>query len=223
MMANNLANLNTNGFKEQKAFFTYLNESAGSAQADDNDPARMRAISVQGALNFRGGLLQPTQRDFDVALVGNGYLAVETPQGERYTRNGSFRLNAKSELVTSGGYPLLGPKGRIAVMPGRLIITEQGSVYSDDRLVGQLKLVAFDEPSAMVQEGDSLLAPPSSQSKPKAADVQIKQGYLEQSNVNAVASMVEMVGIMRRFEAIQKCVGLVLNDIDSKSIDRLGH
>jgi flagellar basal-body rod protein FlgF len=221
LLANNLANLNTNGFKEEKAFFTYLDESMGSPQ--DADPGRLRTVSAQGALNVRDGLLQPTQREFDIALVGNGFLAVETPQGERYTRNGSFRLNAKSELVTSGGYPVLGPKGRIAVTPGRLVITEQGGVYSDNTLLGQLKLVTFDEPAAMVQEGNSLLAPPSSQAKPKPADVQIKQGYLEQSNVNAVASMVEMVGLMRRFEAIQKSVGLVLNEVDSKSIDRLGH
>jgi flagellar basal body rod protein FlgG len=223
MLANNLANLNTAGFKEQKAFFTYLNESAGSAKADDDDPERMRAVSAQGALNVGDGLLQPTQRDFDIALMGNGYLAVETPQGERYTRNGSLRLNAKSELVTSGGYPVLGATGRIAVIPGRLVITEQGSVYSDDKLLGKLKLITFDNPAAMVQEGNSLLAPPSSQSKPITADVQVKQGYLEQSNVNAVASMVEMVGIMRRFEAIQKSVGLVMNDIDAKSISTLGH
>jgi len=222
MLANNLANVNTNGFKEQKAFFTYLDESAGTATVGDNDPGSMRAVSVQGALNIKDGLLQPTQREFDIALVGNGFIAVETPQGERYTRNGSLRLNTKSELVTSGGYPVLGAKGRITVTPGRLVINEQGGVYSDNKLLGQLKLVTFDGPAAMVQEGNSLFAPQNSQATPKKAAVEVRQGYLEQSNVNAVGSMVEMVGIMRRYEAMQKSVGLLLNEVDSRSIERLG-
>ena len=223
MLANNLANINTNGFKEQKAFFTYLDESAGSATIGDNDPGSMRAVSVQGALNVRDGLMQPTQREYDIALVGDGFLAVETPQGVRYTRNGSLRLNEKSELVTSDGHPVLGAKGRITVTPpGRLVVNEQGGVYSDNKLLGQLKLVTFDGPAAMVQEGNSLLAPRNAQATPKKADVQVKQGYLEQSNVNAVGSIVEMIGIMRRYEAMQKSVGLLLNEVDSRSIERLG-
>ena len=182
----------------------------------------MRAVSAQGALNLGEGLLQPTQGEYDIALLGDGYLAVETPQGERYTRNGSLRLNNKSELVTTGGYPVLGAKGHIAVTPGRLVISEQGSVYSDNKLLGKLKLVTFDSSAPMLQEGNSLLAPQGSQATPKAADIQVRQGYLEQSNVNAVASMVEMVGIMRRYEAMQKSVGLILNELDSRSIERLG-
>ncbi len=221
-LANNLANLNTVGFKEQKAFFTYLKESTSAAQPDD-DLSDARPITAQGALNLTDGSLQPTGRDFDVALMGQGYMVVQTPQGVRYTRNGSLRLNEKTELMVSGGYPLLDENGRrITIGPGRLNITGSGLVFSDNRQVGKLKLVTFDEPARVVREGNSLVAPPESKPTPKPAAVEIKQGFLEQSNVNAVGSVVEMVGIMRRFEALSKTVNLVINDLDAKSIEKLG-
>ena len=170
------------------------------------------------------GSLQSTGRDYDLALVGEGFLTVQTPQGMRYTRNGSLRLNEKSELVTSGGYPVLDDTGvRITIGPGKLNVTEKGLVYSDDKKLGQLKLVTFDEPGRVIREGNSLIAPPEGKATPKPANVQVKQGFLEQSNVNAVASVVEMVGIMRRFEALSKSVNLLFIDLDSKSIDRLSH
>ncbi len=221
LLANNLANLNTSGFKEQKAFFTCLNESVAASRPDE-DPAAPRLVSVQGAPNLVDGTLEPTGRDYDVALVGQGYLTVQTPQGVRYTRNGSLRLNQNYELITSGGYPLLDDKGRkVTIGPGRLNITEKGVVYSDNRKIGQLKLVTFEEPEKVVREGNSLVAPPQEKPSPKPADVAVKQGFLEQSNVNAVASVVEMVGIMRSFEAISKSLNLMVNNIDAKSIEKL--
>ena len=223
ILANNLANLNTTGYKEQKAFFTYLDEASAAARPEDDDPSRIRSAAARSALNLTDGTLQPTGRDFDVALVGQGYLAVQTPQGVRYTRNGGLRLNDKSELVVSGGYPVLDDNGRrITIGPGKLNITEKGIVYADNRRMGQLKLVSFDEPAAVIREGDSLLAPPAGKPTPKPVDVQVKQGFLEQSNVNSVAAVVDMVGIMRRFEAISKSVNLIVNDLDAKSIERLG-
>lgn len=221
ILANNLANINTSGFKEQKAFFKYLSE-AGAAGSDD-DSSNIRSVSAEGAVNLADGSLQPTGRDLDIALVGEGFLAVQTPQGIRYTRNGSLRLNEKSELVVSGGYQVLDDAGgRMTIGPGRLNITEKGIVYSGSRRVGQIRMVTFEEPAKVVRQGSSLIAPPESKPTPKPANTQVKQGFLEQSNVNAVAAVVEMVGIMRRFEAVSKSVNLVINDLDSKSIERLG-
>lgn len=223
MLSHNLANLNTTGYKEQKAFYTCLDEASAASSTQDANPFASRTVSAQGALNLTDGSLQPTGRDFDIALIGDGYLTVETPQGIRYTRDGSLRLNGKSELVTAGGYPVLDFKARhITVGPGRLNITESGAVYSDDRNLGQLKLVRFEKPADLIREGNSLLLPSNPSSGVKPANVQVKQGFLEQSNVNAVASVVEMVGIMRHFEAISKSVNILVNDLDSKAIERLG-
>jgi flagellar basal-body rod protein FlgF len=221
ILANNLANLNTTGYKEQKAFFTFLDEA--SSRSEEDDPSRIRSAAVRGALNLTDGTLQPTGRDFDVALVGQGYLTVQTPQGVRYTRNGSLQLNGKSELIVSGGYPVLDDSGRqITIGPGKLNVTEKGVIYADNVRMGQLKLVTFEDPATVLREGNSLVAPPAGKPAPKIADVQIKQGFLEQSNVNAVSAVVDMVGIMRRFEAISKSVNIIVNDLDAKSIERLG-
>jgi flagellar basal body rod protein FlgG len=224
ILANNLANLNTTGFKEQKAFFTYLSEASSGASGEDDDPSIIRSSSAQSALNLTDGTLQATGRDLDIALVGEGFLVVQTPQGLRYTRNGSLGLNDKSDLVVEGKYPILDDNGRrITVGPGKLNITDKGMVYADTRKVGQIKLVTFTEPAMVVREGNSLSSPPVKNPTPKPADIQVRQGFLEQSNVNAVAAVVEMVGIMRRFEAISKSVNLVVNDLDAKSIEKLGH
>jgi flagellar basal-body rod protein FlgF len=224
ILANNLANLNTSGYKEQKAFFTILSEaSSGSPAEDDDDPSKIRSSSAQSALNLTDGSLQGTGRDLDIALVGEGFLVVQTPQGLRYTRNGSLGLNGKYDLVFDGKYPVLDDKGgRITVGPGKINITDTGMVYADTRKIAQLKLVTFEQPAMLVREGNSLSAPPESNPTPKPAKAQVRQGFLEQSNVNAVAAIVEMVGIMRRFESVSKSVNLLINDLDAKSIEKLG-
>jgi len=223
ILANNLANLNTTGYKEQKAFFTYLSEASSASPAEDDNPSIIRFSSAQGALNLTDGTLQATGRDLDVALVGEGFLVVQTPQGLRYTRNGSLGLNDKSDLVVDGKYPVMDDNGRrITLGPGKVNITEKGAVYAGDRRVGQIKLVTFDEPAMVVREGNSLIAPPVNKPTPKPANMEVRQGFLEQSNVNAVASVIEMVGIMRRFEAISKSLNILVNNLDAKSIERLG-
>jgi flagellar basal-body rod protein FlgF len=223
MLANNLANMNTVGFKEQKSFYTILSDSINSTSSNDLHPLfPERTIQTNAAVNLADGILQTTQRDLDVALMGDGFLEVSTPRGIRYTRNGSLSVNAKSQLATVDGLPVMGKEGPILIGPGKLNITEQGDVFVNNIRAGSLKIVSPDNAAVLAKEGHSLLIPsdPKTQAKPGSAVV--KQGMLEQSNVNAVTSVIEMVGIMRRFEAIQKTVNLLLNDVDAKSIEKLG-
>ena len=223
ILANNLANMNTVGFKEQKSFYTILNDSLGSNSANDVHPLfPERTIQTNAALNLGDGILQTTQRDLDIALMGNGFLEVSTPRGIRYTRNGSLSVNAKSQLATVDGLPVMGKEGPILIGPGILHITEQGDVYVNNVRAGSLKIVIPENAAILVKEGHSLLVPSDPKMQAKPGNAVVKQGFLEQSNVNAVASVVEMVGIMRRFEAIQKTVNLLLNDVDAKSIEKLG-
>ncbi len=223
ILANNLANINTSGFKEQKSFFTVLNDTMNSSPAQDAHPLfPERSIQTNAALNLRDGTLLATQRELDIALTGQGFLEVATPQGVRYTRNGSLSVNSRSQLATADGLPILGENGPILIGPGKLYISEQGEVFVKDIRLDRLKIVAPDNQALLAREGNSLLVPSDPGAKPKAGTAVVRQGFLEQSNVNAVASAIEMVGIMRRFEAIQKTVSLMLNDIDAKSIDRLG-
>jgi flagellar basal body rod protein FlgG len=223
MLANNLANVNTVGFKEQKAFFIALNLALDGANAPQLDSAiNTHAVLAGSALNLTVGSLVETHRDLDLALVGNGFLAVETPAGVRYTRNGNLMTDARSVLCTSEGLPVLGEHGRIVLSPGKVDINEDGDILVGGARVDRLQLAAFDDPASLIPEGSSLLAPARSGQAPKAASgVTVRQGLQEQSNVNPILATVRLVEIMRRFEAIQKSVSLMFNDMDSKAIEKL--
>ena len=224
VLANNLANANTTGFKEQKAFYTYLKQSAeGSQSANDINNAINQTVQTRSALNMEIGSLNQSNRTLDVAIAGDGFLAVQTPHGVRYTRNGNLDLNAQSVLTTSEGYPVLGTSGRpIALGPGKVSIGESGDVLLDDVQIDRLKVTSFSDLSALEKEGSSLFKNPAGQNTEKPSDAKIKSGYLEQSNVNPVSSIVHLVEIHRHFEAIQKSISLVMNEINSKAIDKLG-
>lgn len=224
ILSNNLANLNTTAFKEETAFYTYLDPSAGASQqtADLNGTIN-QSIRVGSVVNSAEGSLSATNRELDIAIEGNGFLVVNTPRGIRYTRNGNLNLNAQSVLVASDGSPVIGESGKpITLGPGKINISENGEVSLDNVPVDRLKIASFDDLSALKKEGSSLFISRADRSLEKSSDAKIKSGYLEQSNVNPVSSIVRMVEILRHFEAIQKSINLVMNDINSKAIEKLG-
>jgi flagellar basal-body rod protein FlgF len=224
IISNNLANLNTTAFKEEKAFYTYLNPPAdASQQTADLNGTINQSIRVGSVVNSAEGTLSATNRNLDVAIEGNGFLVVNTPRGIRYTRNGNLNMNAQSVLVASDGSPVIGESGKpITLGPGKITIGENGEVSLDNAQVDRLKLASFDDLSALKKEGSSLFISRADRSLEKSSDAKIKSGYLEQSNVNPVSSIVRMVEILRNFEAIQKSINLVMNDINSKAIEKLG-
>ncbi len=222
-LANNLANANAAGFKEQKSFFTTLNRMMESPAVTELEAAINNEVSAGSMLNLTDGSLLATRRDLDVALSGNGFLTVETPAGVRYTRNGSLATNAKSVLCTADGFPVLGERGQIVLPQGKVTINQDGEVLVDDVRIDRFKLAAFDDAASLLSEGGLLLAPaPGAQAARPAAGVIVRQGYQEQSNVNPMVATVRMVEILRHFEAIQKSISLMFNDIDAKAIERLG-
>jgi flagellar basal-body rod protein FlgF len=222
-LANNLANANAAGFKEQKSFFTTFNRMMESPGATQLEAAINNEVSAGSALNLTDGSLLETRRDLDVALSGNGFFTVETPAGVRYTRNGSLTTNAKSELCTADGFPVLGERGRIVLNQGKVTINQDGEILVDDVRVDRLKLAAFDDRASLLSEGNLLFAPAlGGQAAKPASGVVVRQGYQEQSNVNPMLATVRMVEILRHFEAIQKSISLMFNDMDAKAIERLG-
>jgi flagellar basal-body rod protein FlgF len=222
-LANNLANINTTGFKEEKTFFSMLKQESDASNPDINS-ATDQPIIAQGSLNPTEGSLERTDRELDVAINGNGFLAVQMPQGVRYTRNGNLSLDVNGTLIASGKFPVLGASGKsITLGAGTIQIGQDGDISLNGASVDKLKLVSFDNMSNIEREGNSLFKYKGSESSIKTSDAAIKSGYLEQSNVNPVASMVQMIDIQRRFDAMQKSVNLLLNDINAKVIDKLGH
>ncbi len=224
VLANNLANINTTAFKEGKAFFTYLNQSLDASQRpDDFNVTVNRSVLTREALNAEAGSLVSTNRELDIAIEGDGFLQIQTPRGFRYTRNGNLHLNAQSVLTTSEGFPVIGTSGRpITLSRGAVHISQDGEVSLDNNPVDRLKLVSFDDLSALAKEGNSLFVSRSAEDAGKISNAKIRSGYLEQSNVNAVSSIVQMVNILRHFEAIQKSINLEMNDMNAKAIEKLG-
>jgi flagellar basal-body rod protein FlgF len=223
VLANNLANVNTAGFKEQRSFFNTFNVALEASSSTPLESAVNSMVTTGATLNLSPGPQTQTHRDLDVALEGNGFLTVETPAGLRYTRSGNLTTNAKSVLCTEDGFPVQGETGPITLPQGKVIINEDGQISVDGTAVGKLKLAAFDGPNSLRSEGKSLFIPVKSGDAPKAATgVTVRQGYQEQSNVNPMLATVQMMEILRHFEAIQKGVGLMFNEMDAKAIEKLG-
>ena len=234
VLANNLANVNTTGFKEEKAFFTLLQQSAGESDEQNALGAAInKPVTVHSAFSGETGFIKTTERDLDIAIEGEGFLVVQTPQGIRYTRNGNLHKNSKGVLITSEGHPVLGAEKKpITLGPGKIVISERGDIQigqmggggnsqQDSIEVDRLKLVRFKNLTSLEKEGSSLFVLRNEQDAPMESDAKIRVGCLEQSNVNPVKAVVSMVSILRNFEAIQKSMNLITNEMNKQAIETL--
>jgi flagellar basal-body rod protein FlgG len=211
IIANNLANVTTSGFKRDRIFQEVLDEESMD-----------QATSLTPTTVFEQGSLKETQNSTDVALQGKGFFVVETLDGPRYTRNGHFQRNANGELITDSGLPVLGKNGPVSGQ-GALTIDESGQVYLNGELTDSLMVVELPESVGLKKIGNSLFALVNLDDVGFERDAEsavVKQGYLEESNVNAVEEMVRMMTVYRHFEADEKAMrtqddilGRVVNDI----------
>ncbi|MDR1728395.1 MAG: flagellar basal-body rod protein FlgF [Acidobacteriota bacterium] len=222
--ANNLANINTTGFKADRAFGSLLRDTLSDSGAPEGlGLAVNREVRTDKAIDFSDGVALPTGRELDVAVRDGGFLTVSTPRGVRYTRDGNLYQDSGGVLRTADGNPVLGASGGpITLAQGRVHISDEGGVYLDGEEVDRLKVVEFPDLSQVEKEGESLFVN-NGEAEPKSkTGMVVRVGYLERSNVNAVRSVVEMVGILRHFEAIQKSLNYEANDMDAKVIEKLG-
>lgn len=189
VMSNNLANASTPGFKGERVFARLMADGGPRAEARDD---------------FTPGSLAETGRDLDVAMQTDGFLVVRTDQGERYQRGGSFRLDDAGTLVTQAGWPVLGDGGPIVVPPGQVLVGTDGTIQVDGAAVGRLRV---ERPTAAPLRGENGLWVPRARGEDVPADqVRVRQGYLEESNVDPVSALVEMIEIQRAYGAIQRSV-----------------
>jgi len=224
VVSNNLANVNTTGFKSDEAFQKMYNRAVAEAGAGPLEDAMNNSAAIGGSLsNFEPGVMKATGRDLDVAIQGKGFFAVQGPSGIYYTRNGSFHLNSEGGLVTSGNLPVLGESGPIQIPAGRISISAGGEIEVEGNAVDTLRVADFNDKQALEKVGDSMfrsIGPEPVTVEPGQRTV--SQGTLEQSNVNAVREMVVMIDIMRRFEALQKTVFTLMNEINERTINQVG-
>jgi flagellar basal-body rod protein FlgF len=207
VVANNVANVNTSGFKADGSLFE---EFLMSGAHEDNFVGNDRRLSyVQDRATFHDfsqGAAEATKNPLDVAIDGGGFLVVQTAGGERYTRDGGLQLNGQGQLVTATGNPVLGTSGLITFQPGDhdINVTPDGTITVEestsrtDTVRGKLRLVSLADAQKLLKEGANLYSAGEGAAQPDTQSV-VKQGFIEKSNVNAVAEMSRMIEVTRAY------------------------
>ena len=220
-IANNLANASTPGFRaEHNVFSAVLAEQRQAGGSALNRAMNDYGVMSGTTLDRSQGALQKTGNDLDVAIQGTGFFAVQTAKGTMYTRDGSFQVSALGQLVTPAGDPVLGQKGVINMLPGPVSISPDGSISSRGALAGKLKLVDFKPGTDLVSAGATYYAASEANEIPAVGST-VQQGALENSNVNPVASMVELISAQRSAEMMQKAVTMFSSEMDKMAAQDL--
>ncbi|MBZ5622776.1 MAG: flagellar hook basal-body protein [Acidobacteriia bacterium] len=207
LLANNVANASTGGYKADREFYSlYV-----APEAQDSDPVPTMPVIERPWIDLSQGTIQSTGSPLDVALSGKGFFSVQGPNGPLYTRNGSFRLAADGKLVTPDGYAVLGVKAaNLTLQASRPVeISNDGTVQQDGTILGQLDIADFTSTAGLVKQGSNyfrLTDPAVRPSTPAATSVE--QGKLETSNTGSAEAAVRLVSVMRQFEMLQKAVAL---------------
>lgn len=205
MLANNLANTETGGYKTDREFYNlYVSAEAGSA---DDSPATLPVIETSWT-DFSQGPLRATGSPLDLALSGKGLFAVDGPSGNLYTRNGNFRVSPAGTLVTAEGYPVRTVAGgNLQLQPsGAVDVSPDGTVSQGGQVLGSIAVADFSDTSALVKQGATYFR--TAEAFRSASGIQVEQGKLESSNVGAAESAVRLVSVMRQFEMLQKAATL---------------
>lgn len=220
-VANNLANMNTPAFKAENMMFRdYVMKSRAADRPFGDRIAYSQDVSVYR--NMTEGALSQTGNPLDVAVKGEGYMVVDTPQGPRYTRNGHLRLDESGQVVTAEGFPILSTSDQpffLAPNEQSVTIASDGTVSTENGQVGKIRVVKFENEQQLKKVAGGLF-----QSESDAQDVerpQVVQGMIEESNVQPVVEMTKMIQIQRSYESVQR---MIENEHERvrKAIDVLG-
>jgi flagellar basal-body rod protein FlgF len=204
--SNNIANVSTDGFKGERAFAQLMGDGASP--------------TIRSSTDLRAGPLSPTGAPLDLAIQGAGFLVVQTAAGERLTRGGSMQIGAQHQLVDRAGNPVLGETdpaggtaGPVTIPAGTstLTIDAGGAVSANGRQVARLRLEQAPASTALQHDGNGLLVPAPAMTGVPIAQRTVRQGMIEQSNVSAVGSMVDMIAIQRAYANVQ----MVLTTMDA--------
>jgi flagellar basal-body rod protein FlgG len=198
VISQNLANAGTTGYKKEvvvaRPFVDYLQQ---------NVAVSMPALS--STIDPRQGSLTQTASALDVAIEGGGFFELAGAEGPLYTRQGSFRLDGRGRLVTPAGIPVMGAGGEITLGGTQPSIDRQGRIFEGERFAAQLKIVSFADPARLTPLGGGLYAAPAQGAgEPSTEPLQVRQGFLESSNVVTLPEMVRMLELTRRFESASR-------------------
>lgn len=225
-ISNNMANSETTGYKKDISIMSPFEEhlmyhfeaSNPSNKALGTMPYGVEVTGTE--IGFKQGNLQWTGGQYDFALEGDGFFAVQTPNGVRLTRNGSFTVDDQSYLVTSQGYRVLGEDNFILVNGTDFVIKEDGTVLQDGAEAGKIALLDFEDRSPLQKEGDGLFSAPEDLD-PVVPRGRVRQGYLESSNVEMSEEMSRVVVAFRAYEANSR-VFQSFNEIMQLAVQNIG-
>jgi flagellar basal-body rod protein FlgF len=219
LLANNVANTSTGGYKADREFYSLYTAPEG---AEPDTPVTMPVIERPWT-DFSQGTLQPTGNSLDLALSGAGFFAVDGPAGPLYTRNGSFRVDPGGRLVTEDGYAVRGSAGApITIGPARGVdVDRDGVVRQDGAVVGRLEIVDFTSNAGLTKQGRSYFRPADPAVGPTVPQgVSVEQGKLEASNTGSAEAAVRLVSVMRQFEMLQRAASLA-SDMSRQAIQQV--
>jgi flagellar basal-body rod protein FlgF len=202
--ANNLANIDTVGFKRDNCttvpFAELLLNAYSKRWPQQIGKLGLGVQAVTQVVDFSGGSLSETGNATDFAIDGDALFAIQTGNGVRYTRAGAFQLDKEGYLVNKDGYRVLGANGPIRLTNGQIIVTEEGQIMQNGQVADSLQIFGTTN---MKKQGDALY---SNDTPEQATKYRILQGFLEHSNVNPVREMVQMINITRSYDANQKAL-----------------
>jgi flagellar basal-body rod protein FlgF len=229
VIANNLANANTAGFKRDNLFADMLSDAQLKEARSGGD---MSGAMARQYSDFSEGSIQQTNNPLDMAIQGEGFFTVDTPRGVRYTRNGAFTVSREGLLTTKEGYPVLGTNGSItfpdpqSLAHASITVTAHGEISVDKKPLATLRIADFDNGLQLKKEGASLFILRSGTERrmdPSSNPATVRQGHLEESNVDSIAEMMEMIEITREFESDQKTIQAQDSTLDkAMEVGRIG-
>ena len=221
VVANNIANVNTTGFKAQHEFYRGVLASRNGFLLSSLN----RAINDYGvlggtAVDLGSGSLERTGNSLDAAIQGPGFFVVQTGSGSVLTRDGAFQLNAKRQITTATGDLVLGQRGPIVVPPGEISIGQDGTVSAAGAVAGKLKIVELANGTRPEPVGNTYFSVPQPAMNPPA-NSQVRQGMLESANVDAVSGSVALIDLQRHAELLQKALAIIDADFNKTAIEQL--
>jgi len=204
VISNNVANLNTSGYKIDRPIFRVDTPSSTQGAASlGNNPHRDKFFTEIDRIftDFGSGAIKQTGNTLDIAIEGDGFFVVSTPDGQRYTRSGAFTLNSSNTLTTMDGHMVMGESGPIVLGEGSVVIDPEGGVSVNGTEINRLKIVDFDKPYNLQKDNNNMFK--GTGEKP-AEGYSVVQGAIELSNVNPVKEMAAMIEVLRGYESYRK-------------------
>jgi len=222
MLANNIANSETGGYKTDREFYN-IYTAADATGAEYQDPSGLPVIE-KNYTDFSAGVMRPTSNPLDFAIQGKGFFTVNSPAGVAYTRNGSFQISASGTLVTADGNAVLDNQGKTITLDPSVPVSvgADGTITQSGSTAAQIALVDFANPGDLSKQGNTMFRPADPKTLPVAAPAgsEVQQGKLEGSNVSSTEAAVRLVSVMRQFEMMQKAI-TISNEMNAKTIQEV--